>query len=264
MNLATQSDQHDRITGTLLGLAAGDRIGGPLQFALRLAESLLETLHHDRDEVFRRYLAWYREGAFDTGPVAERVLSLAQSGIPVDAAVLRVDRELAGMTAGCNPAHRAAPIAMALLIPDAAMAETARREASLTHRHPLAGDAAAAVAVLCRALIRGAFWETALDRAMDGRMPAVRSALDITERGTLESQAASRRTPSRRRFTASTAQGLSTTRCLPAFASPAWPIMRRCSSAQLVGRAGVPGRLHLATFSTAWTGAVSNGLLSHS
>ncbi len=180
-----ETDTQDRATGTLLGLAAGDRIGGPLQFALRLAESLLRNTYYDRADVFRRYLAWYREGAFDTGPVAERVLSLVHSGIPVDSAVLQVDRELQGKTAGCNPAHRAAPIAMAFTIPDGAMAETARQEASITHHHPLAGDAAAAVAVLCRALIRGDPWETALDRAADGRMLAIRTALDAADYGTL-------------------------------------------------------------------------------
>ena len=42
-DLRTASTLHDRISGTLMGLAAGDRIGGPLQFALRLAESLAEN-----------------------------------------------------------------------------------------------------------------------------------------------------------------------------------------------------------------------------
>ena len=175
-----QTEFQDRITGTLLGLAAGDRIGGPLQFALRLAESLIENAGFNRADVFRRYLAWYRDGAFDTGTVANRVLSLAHAGIPVDSAVAHVDRELEGHTAGCNPAHRVAPIAMALTIPDEAVAETALQEASLTH-HPLAGDAAAAVAVLCRALIRGASWETALARAAEGRLPEIRLALEPTE-----------------------------------------------------------------------------------
>jgi len=178
---AEQTEFQDRITGTLLGLAAGDRIGGPLQFALRLAESLIENAGFNRSDVFRRYLAWYRDGAFDTGTVANRVLSLAHAGIPVDSAVIRVDRELEGHTAGCNPAHRVAPIAMALTIPDEAVAETALQEASLAHHDPLAGEAAAAVAVLCRALIRGASWETALARAAEDRLPEIRLALEPTE-----------------------------------------------------------------------------------
>lgn len=176
-----QTELQDRITGTLLGLAAGDRIGGPLQFALRLAESLIENAGFNRGDVFRRYLAWYRDGAFDTGTVANRVLSLAHAGIPVDSAVAHVDRELEGHTAGCNPAHRVAPIAMALTIPDEAVAEMARQEACLTHHHPLAGDAAAAVAVLCRALIRGSSWETALGHAAHGRMHEIRSALQPSD-----------------------------------------------------------------------------------
>ena len=121
---ANATTMPDRIAGTLIGLAAGDRIGGPLQFALRLAESLLEHAGYDRSDVFGRYLAWYRDGAFDTGPVADRVLSLANSGIAIDSAVAHVDRELEGHTAGCNPAHRIAPIAMALTIPDEAVAKT--------------------------------------------------------------------------------------------------------------------------------------------
>ena len=176
-----ETDLQDRITGTLLGLAAGDRIGGPLQFALRLAESLIENAGFNRSDVFRSYLAWHREKAFDTGTVANRLLSLAHAGIPVGSAVSHVDRELAGHTAGCNPAHRVAPIAMALTIPDEALAETALQEASLTHQHPLAGDAAAAVAVLCRALIRGASWETILARAAEDRLPEIRLALKPTE-----------------------------------------------------------------------------------
>ena len=85
------------------------------------------------------------------------MLSLAHTGISVDSAVLRVDRELAGKTVGCNPAHRAALIAMAATIPDEAVAETAPQEASFTHHPPLAGDAAAAVAVLSRTLAPRAF-----------------------------------------------------------------------------------------------------------
>ena len=182
---ANATTMPDRIAGTLIGLAAGDRIGGPLQFALRLAESLLEHAGYDRSDVFGRYLAWYRDGAFDTGPVADRVLSLANSGIAIDSAVAHVDRELEGRTAGCNPAHRIAPIAMALTITDEAVAKTALQEATLTHHHPLAGDAAAAVAVLCRALIRGASWETTLARAAEDRLPEIRLALEATDTGRL-------------------------------------------------------------------------------
>ena len=99
---------HDRLGGVLLGLAAGDRNGGPTELAVRLAESLADRRAFDRDDVLARYLAWWREGAFDTGPVAALVLERVACGVPVDKAVAQADRELGGQTAGCNPAHRAA------------------------------------------------------------------------------------------------------------------------------------------------------------
>lgn len=174
-----------RVAGVLLGLGAGDRNGGPIELAVRLAESLAERGVFDRDDVFQRYLAWHAEGAFDTGPVTGRVLELAAEGLSADAAARQVDRELAGRTAGCNPAHRVAPLAMAAFLPDSKLASLATVEASLTHRHPLAGDAAAAVAVLCRALIRGLPWPEALARAAEGRLPQTAAALDPEARSPL-------------------------------------------------------------------------------
>jgi hypothetical protein len=52
----------DRCRGVLVGLAAGDRIGGPIRPALRLAESLAETCRFDAADLRGRYLAWWREG----------------------------------------------------------------------------------------------------------------------------------------------------------------------------------------------------------
>ena len=58
----------NRVRGVLLGLAAGDRNGGPIRMAVRLAESLSERWRFDPDDILTRYLAWWRDGAFDTGP----------------------------------------------------------------------------------------------------------------------------------------------------------------------------------------------------
>ena len=70
----------DRCRGVLIGLAAGDCIGGPIRMALRLAESLVETGRFDAADVLGRYLAWWRQGAFDTGPVSDRALELVAGG----------------------------------------------------------------------------------------------------------------------------------------------------------------------------------------
>lgn len=167
----------DRLRGALLGLAAGDRNGGPVRMAIRLGESLVERGRFDPGDILSRYVAWRREGAFDTGPVAAMVLAHVASGVPVEDAVRRVHEASGGMTAGCNPAHRCAPLAMAMFLGDGELPGAAIREAGLTHHDPLAGDVAAAVAVLCRSLIRGEPWGKALETSAGGRSPETVRAL---------------------------------------------------------------------------------------
>jgi ADP-ribosyl-[dinitrogen reductase] hydrolase len=145
--------------------------------ALRLAESLAACQCFDAKDVLARYVEWWREDGVDSGPTAGGVLERVSQGMPVDRAVKEVDELAAGQTAGCNPAHRCAPLAMASFIADEDLVSVAIAEASLTHRHNLAGDTAAAVAVLCRSLIRGEKWEQALQRAAQGRTVAVQVAL---------------------------------------------------------------------------------------
>jgi len=164
----------------MLGLAAGDRNGGPVQLAMRLGESLALNGCLDVSEVCGRYVKWCREGAFDTGPVTLRALALIDTGVDLREASAIVDREMKGMTAGCNPAHRIAPMAAAAFISDDELPELARAEARLTHANRLAGDAASAVAVLCRSLIRGASWEDAIVTAMTGRLPDTQQAIELS------------------------------------------------------------------------------------
>lgn len=168
----------DRISGVLFGLAAGDQIGGPIRMALIVAESVHERGQVDHADLQRRYLEWWRAGGFDTGGTAARVFDLADSGLSFDDAALQTDRALAGQTAGCNPAHRSAPLAMCAAIADDRLAASAIAEAHLTHRHPLAGETAAAVVVLCRLLIRAVPWTDALRLAAQGRCAEIRAALD--------------------------------------------------------------------------------------
>jgi ADP-ribosylglycohydrolase len=174
------ADLEDRAIGILLGLAAGDRIGGPLRMALHVAESLCERGGLELTDIGRRYVDWWRNGGFDTGPTAAQVLSLVDMGVPFEQAAIRVNEAMGGMTAGCNPAHRSAPLAMCAAIADSALADAAIKEAELTHRHPLAGEAAAAVVCLCRALMRGTPWPVALRQAAQGRCAEIRSALDVS------------------------------------------------------------------------------------
>ena len=108
----------DRCRGVLLGLAAGDRNGGPIRMAVRLAESLLELGRFDPADTVGRYLRWWREGAFDTGPVSGRALEVMAAGLSPSEASAQVHREFGGKTAGCNPALRSSPLAMLASLAD--------------------------------------------------------------------------------------------------------------------------------------------------
>lgn len=168
----------DRARGVLLGLAAGDRNGGPLQMAIRVAASLIARRGVDIEDIAARYLDWWRAGAFDTGPTAARVLALVDAaGMPFCKAAERVHRETRGYTAGCNPAHRSAPMAMLRNAGTDQLARLAREEAALTHAHPLSGDVAAAVVVLCSELVRGRSWDDAVASASAGRLPETQAAM---------------------------------------------------------------------------------------
>jgi ADP-ribosyl-[dinitrogen reductase] hydrolase len=168
---------HDRVAGVLVGLAAGDRIGGPIRMAVRLAESLIACHGFNLDDIGSRYLDWWRGGAFDTGPTAARVFELVASGKPFAEAASLVHDEFDGLTAGCNPAHRATPLAMSVSLADGDLPRHALAEAALTHKHPLAGDVSAATVTLCRALIRGHDWPTAITVAKPGRLEETQAAL---------------------------------------------------------------------------------------
>lgn len=149
--------------------------------AVRLAESLLERNGFDAQDISERYLDWWREGAFDTGPVAASVLQLVETGLSFEQAAQQVHEDQREMTAGCNPAHRSTPIAMLPSHTNQEIDHFVRREAALTHYHPLAGDVAGAVVVACRELVYGAPWEQAVRMARVGRQTTTLTALAVNE-----------------------------------------------------------------------------------
>lgn len=179
-------NKSDRVIGLLLGLAAGDFHGGPIRMAVRLAESLIEQSVFDPKDILTRYIKWYHDGAFDTGPVSRQVLALIISGTSPEEAVKKVHAELNGRTAGCNPAHRCGPISMARFIDDEALPAAAIREALLTHYDPLAGDVSAAAVVLCRNLINGSDWSDALEFASVGRTRPTQKLLRVLKRNEIK------------------------------------------------------------------------------
>jgi ADP-ribosyl-[dinitrogen reductase] hydrolase len=130
--------------------------------AMHVAESLRDRRRFDPADILERYVNWWKAGAFDTGAVSDRALELIATGMPILEATAQVHRESCGKTAGCNPAHRSAPLSMLDAIADKDLAACAMAEARLTHHDPIAGEVAAAVNRLCRMLIRGVAWDDAL------------------------------------------------------------------------------------------------------
>ena len=114
---------------------------------------------------------------FDTGPVFSDVMALLDHGISREKAVRIVDKNHNGLTAGCNPAHRIAPLSFVSSIAIEQLPDLAIQEARITHHHPLAGDVSAAVVVLCRALLDGMTYEKAKAFAAKDRLPETREAL---------------------------------------------------------------------------------------
>ena len=179
-------------------------------------------------DILERYLAWWREGAFDTGPVSDRAFALLAAGMPVQEATAQVHREFGGKTAGCNPAHRSPPLAMLAAIADEDLAGCAMAEARLTHHDPLAGEVAATVNKLCRALIRGDGWDVAL---------AASAAGSPTRRGRATT-AALHRTCFGRRCTSSARRSVSPRRWSGHWRSPGLPTTARSSWAPSPAPAG--------------------------
>ena len=167
----------------MAGINRGDGIGGPAAIAGILRQSLSECRCLDVDDLSRRYLGWWQDCAFDAGPTFALVFQRVDAGLCVEEAVKEVDQLLGGQTAGCGPAQRIAPLAACVTIPTTKIAASARAEASITHQHPYAGDAAAVVALLCRHLIEGCSWEEA-KRNVSESEPDAWSAVDKADLST--------------------------------------------------------------------------------
>ena len=156
----------DRIIGALLGLAYGDRIGGPIRMTLQLGTSLIQQQKFDIDDILEHYLKWWKKEGFDTGPVANNVFKLIDNGQSYHDATQRIHVLANERTAGCNPAHRALPFAMAGFISNAELPILVHKDAKLTHWDAIAGDVAANVVSICRLLIQGVDWLDAMQQTL--------------------------------------------------------------------------------------------------
>ncbi len=201
---------NDRIEGVLLGTAVGDALGAPYEFqpprgpelpvvmegggpwgpgewtddtamAVAIAEVAATGADlrdvHAQDVLVKRWYGWSLTSK-DVGIQTRNVLSTANRGSGITAercrTAARALHEQTGRTAGNGSLMRTAPVALAYLDDEDAMAEAARALSELTHLDPEAGDA---VVLWCSA-IRHAVLTGVLDvRVGMGHVPAARQRL---------------------------------------------------------------------------------------
>lgn len=161
----------ERVRGALLGLASGDRNGGPIRMALKCAQSLVDNQgQFDPALSFQRYFEWWDpdkpadDKAFDTGSTLPAVCKAVKrfGDAPEQAALAHLQAE---GNAGINGAHRTLTLALCASLPDDQLASAARQDTKYTHAHPLSVEAAGACVVVLRCLVRGGSWEEALSTA---------------------------------------------------------------------------------------------------
>ena len=141
-----------------IGFQRGDKNGGPTELAKILSNSLEACNGFNQSDLVKRYYHWWNTDAFDTGPTFAMVFQKVSQGISIEDASIQVHKQLNGMTAGCGPAHRIAPLAGFKDIPTNQLIDLARQEARITHHHPDAGNCSAVMVLICRHLIEGNSW----------------------------------------------------------------------------------------------------------
>lgn len=185
--MSVADDIPDRATGALLGLAVGDALGTTLEFSARdthphhsemtgggpfrlrpgewtddtamavaLAESLIARGGFDPDDLMRRFVSWWRTGAysctgtcFDIGITTRLALArFEQTGDPFAG-------DTSEDSAGNGSLMRVAPVALFCLHDPAAASRMARDQSRTTHGAPQAVEACDFFVQLLREAILG-------------------------------------------------------------------------------------------------------------
>ena len=145
----------------LQGIKEGDQIGGPFELAKIFSTSLEQNKGFNKNDLSNRYLKWWRNDAFDTGPTFASVFNKIDNGMNPKLAVKKVHEEFGFNTSGCGPAHRSTPLAGMFVVPTEKLITLAKQEAKITHFDDDAGNGSAIVIMLCRYLLEGKSLEDA-------------------------------------------------------------------------------------------------------
>jgi ADP-ribosyl-[dinitrogen reductase] hydrolase len=181
----------DRAAGALVGLAAGDALGAGFEFTVPREDEpivmktgvmgfapgewtddtaqavgiarVTATGSTDVTAIGAQFLEWYASGPRDVGMTTRAALGAVEGAGALTAAAAR-HYEATGRGAGNGSLMRTAPVALAHLGDDPAIARLATDVSLLTHGDPLAAEACV-------------LWSIAIDRAVRLRVLDVRAGL---------------------------------------------------------------------------------------
>lgn len=181
----------DRAKGSMLGLACGDALGRPVEFAtverikqnhgrvtemlgngthrqpagtitddtemaLCIARSLTKYGRFEPADVADRFVAWYESGPFDIGGMTRRALRRIQDGASWETAGEREwHTSPEGSNAGNGSVMRCAPLAIAYADYPAALARTSIDSSRITHADPRCTTGCAVLNLTIAVALRG-------------------------------------------------------------------------------------------------------------
>lgn len=194
----SENGSQDRFRGVLIGLAAGDALGAPLEFgpprpahdllremigggtfdwkpgewtddtqmALCITKSLRSCNHVDPDDIADRFVAWLESRPPDVGNHTRAVLSIIRKGVPWEEATRQLQAQNPG-SAGNGSLMRTAPLALfAAAQATEQVVEWSCTVSRITHAHVDCQWACAALNVAIVHLLRGESREDAVDASI--------------------------------------------------------------------------------------------------
>lgn len=208
--------KNDCERGCLLGLACGDALGRPVEFAtperierahgrvaemlgdgthgqpagtvtddtemaLCVARSLAQTGEFDGADVARRFVEWFESGPFDIGLMTQEALQAIRDGTGWDEAGRMVwERKPEGQNAGNGSVMRCAPYAIRFRDDPEELVRVSRASSAITHADPRCTWGCATLNLVLAALLRGdaAPLERALEHVADEAPSELLQALE--------------------------------------------------------------------------------------
>lgn len=180
----------DRYRGCLLGLAAGDALGVPVEFlsrsqiqrsygrlremvgggwlnvapgevtddtqmAMAIAGSIARLGRVDPEDIARGFVAWFRSKPKDVGNTTSRSIRYLLDGVPWHEAGPRTHQEMGGRDAGNGSLMRTAPIALACRGDPERLVQASLDVSVITHGSPLATWSCVALGCALVAILGG-------------------------------------------------------------------------------------------------------------